>query len=65
MGPLKNFASRKKVTQVRVVRRRRFENMDEQKWVQQMKSAQFVPNAELEDLARRNLVREMGEKGDQ
>jgi hypothetical protein len=27
------------------------ETWDEQKWVRQMKSAQFAPDAELEDLA--------------
>jgi hypothetical protein len=41
------------------------ETWDEQKWVRQMKLAQLAPDAELEDLARRHLVREMGEKGDQ
>ena len=38
------------------------EMWDEQKWVQQMRSAGLTPDAELKGLARRNLSHERAEK---
>jgi hypothetical protein len=39
------------------------ETWDKQKWVQPTRSARLPTDAELEDLAPRNLVWEMAEKG--
>jgi hypothetical protein len=59
VGPLKHF-----VQQVQAQRSfaGAVEMWDEQKWVQQMRSAPLAPDAERQDLARRNLVGEMPKK---